>query len=266
MWEKIKKSLLAGMLIGMGVVANTSVENRYLGAALFSLGLITIIQYQAWLFTGKIGYVFDRQYNIKDYIIMLVANCVGAVLVVDAGILARPAMVDEILAVSSAKYDKLFASLLFSGMLCGACVYIAVSVKHIFVTLMAVTVFIICGFEHCIADIPYLLCRRDITFIMILKWLTIVVGNSVGALIMHSLYRSKIKEENDMRSKERLDVFYDELKQIHKDEFQDWRFGQFCSNFFGWLYSTKGIDLFFPEEDDMIKYIKEYAKEIKNEN
>ena len=62
-----------------------------------------------------------------------------------------------------------------------------------------------------------------------------------------------------MRKVERLDGFYDELKKIHKESFPDWRFGQFCSNFFGWLVSEKSIDLFFPEEEEMIEYLKEYA-------
>lgn len=61
-----------------------------------------------------------------------------------------------------------------------------------------------------------------------------------------------------MRNPERLDTFYDTLKDIHKKAFPDWRFGQFCSNFFGWLSSEKKVDLFFPEESQMIKYIKEY--------
>lgn len=64
-----------------------------------------------------------------------------------------------------------------------------------------------------------------------------------------------------MRSPERLDVFYDELKRMHKEHFCDLRFGQLCSNFFGWLMDEKEIDLFFPEEDKMIEYIQEYAGE-----
>ena len=63
-----------------------------------------------------------------------------------------------------------------------------------------------------------------------------------------------------MRNPERLNDFYDEIKQIHKECFPDWRFGQMCSNFFGWLASEKKIDLFFPEEDKMLDYFKEYAK------
>ena len=63
-----------------------------------------------------------------------------------------------------------------------------------------------------------------------------------------------------MRDRKRLDNFYLELCEIHKKYFFDWRFGQFCSNFFSWLYQEKGIDLFFPEEDRMMEYIKEYSK------
>ena len=62
-----------------------------------------------------------------------------------------------------------------------------------------------------------------------------------------------------MRNPDRLDNFYDEFKAIHKKYFPDMRFGQLCSNFFGWLYSTYKKDLFFPEEDEMLKYLREYV-------
>lgn len=62
-----------------------------------------------------------------------------------------------------------------------------------------------------------------------------------------------------MRDSNRLDKFYDEIKKIHKKSFPDLRFGQLLSNFFGWLFSEKCRDPFFPEEDEMIKYFIEYA-------
>ena len=62
-----------------------------------------------------------------------------------------------------------------------------------------------------------------------------------------------------MRDPNRLDKFYDELKAIHKEWFPDLRFGQLYSNFFGWLMQEKGVDLFFPEEERMLKYLKEYV-------
>ena len=63
-----------------------------------------------------------------------------------------------------------------------------------------------------------------------------------------------------MRDPNRLDNFYDEFKKIHKEVFPDWRFGQLCSNFLGWLATVKKIDCFFPEEDRMLQYLREYAK------
>lgn len=63
-----------------------------------------------------------------------------------------------------------------------------------------------------------------------------------------------------MRDPNRLYNFYTELCQIHIEYFPDWRFGQLCSNFFGWLASTKQVDLFFPEEDKMLEYLHEYCK------
>lgn len=64
-----------------------------------------------------------------------------------------------------------------------------------------------------------------------------------------------------MRDPNRLDSFYTELCQIHKKYFPDWRFGQLCSNFFGWLASTKQVDLFFPEENRMLEYLHEYCQQ-----
>lgn len=58
----------------------------------------------------------------------------------------------------------------------------------------------------------------------------------------------------NMRKPERLDSFYDRLKEIHKLSFPDWRFGQLIYN----LMAEIG-DPFFYEEEEMIKIIEEYA-------
>ena len=64
-----------------------------------------------------------------------------------------------------------------------------------------------------------------------------------------------------MRKPERIDEFTKELNRIWKTYFPDWRFGQLCSNSFGWLVSEKKMDLFFPEEEQMITYLREYCGE-----
>jgi hypothetical protein len=50
--------------------------------------------------------------------------------------------------------------------------------------------------------------------------------------------------------------------RLHKKYVPDWRFGQLCSNFFGWLQFTQARDLFFPEEDEMLRWLKEYIREV----
>ena len=64
-----------------------------------------------------------------------------------------------------------------------------------------------------------------------------------------------------IRNPDRIDEFTSELNRIWKTYYPDWRFGQLCSNFFGWLASMKKMDLFFPEESEMLTYLKEYCGE-----
>ena len=65
-----------------------------------------------------------------------------------------------------------------------------------------------------------------------------------------------------MRDINRLDKFYDELKEIHKKHFPDWRFGQLLVNVLAdWQAKTKR-DIFFPEEDEMIQIFRDYVNEV----
>ena len=66
-----------------------------------------------------------------------------------------------------------------------------------------------------------------------------------------------------MRDVNRLDIFYDELKKIHKECFPDWRFGQLINNLERWLQANKGlVDMFYIEEYEMLQYINEFVEYI----
>lgn len=62
-----------------------------------------------------------------------------------------------------------------------------------------------------------------------------------------------------MRDSNRLYPFYQQLTEIHKLSFPDWRFTQFMLNFLGWLQSEKKVDGFYYEEDKALELLKEYA-------
>lgn len=59
-----------------------------------------------------------------------------------------------------------------------------------------------------------------------------------------------------MRDVNRLDKFYNELKQVHAKSFPDWRFGQLICNFINYYG-----DPFYLEEDIFLNKIKEFADE-----
>lgn len=62
-----------------------------------------------------------------------------------------------------------------------------------------------------------------------------------------------------MRDPNRLYSFYNQLLTLHVVKFPDLRFGQLIFNFGEWLHKEKKIDIFYLEEDDFIKYFKEYS-------
>lgn len=72
----MKKSLLAGVLIGLGVIINLQMEQKIIGALLFSFGLITIINMQLPLYTGKVGFL------VKNLPMILCGNLIGIALTI----------------------------------------------------------------------------------------------------------------------------------------------------------------------------------------
>lgn len=65
----------------------------------------------------------------------------------------------------------------------------------------------------------------------------------------------------NIRNPERIDEFTKELNRIWKTYFLDWRFGQLMMNFSSWVQYEKKLDLFFPEEEQMLTYLREFCGE-----
>lgn len=67
-----------------------------------------------------------------------------------------------------------------------------------------------------------------------------------------------------MRDVNRLHSFYNELMKIHMENFPDWRFGQLINNLERWLQVNKKIDdVFYIEENAMLRYINEFVEDLK---
>lgn len=65
-----------------------------------------------------------------------------------------------------------------------------------------------------------------------------------------------------MRDPNRINLFCNDLALYWRKYFPDMRFGQLMCNFFGWVASETGKrrDPFYPEEEKMIEYFKEYCE------
>lgn len=78
-WNTFLKSVPAGVMIGLGVTAFISSENKVFGSILFCLGLFGICAFGFNLFTGKIGYVIPTKNNPNCLMIWL-GNLVGCLI------------------------------------------------------------------------------------------------------------------------------------------------------------------------------------------
>lgn len=164
MSEKITfyvQSLLAGVLIGCGDIVYVVCENKIVGSFLFSLGLISILIKGYPLYTGRIGYVE----GVKDFykpvggmLPMVLTNFAGIAITC---LLANGTRLD-LSSVDAMVQTKISQSWLNAAVLswgCGVMMYLAVNgwrnTQNPILVIMPIMFFILCGFEHCIANFGY---------------------------------------------------------------------------------------------------------------
>lgn len=179
----MKKSIMAGILISMGVCALLNSQYSYLAMILFAFGLYTICKYQLDLFTGKCGYVINAV-TWKDCVKILFINLLVAYI---CGLfIATP----EITEYAKQIVSKWNISILYmvKSIFCGMIMFIAVetykkgSLLGIF---FGVPLFIICGFQHCIANAAIMGAAITISPVIIIA----IIGNWIGAIIANVLLR-----------------------------------------------------------------------------
>lgn len=187
-------AILAGLCIGLGGTVFLSVDNKVVGAALFGIGLLTILAFGFNLFTGKVGYALDNKPSyIGTLAIIWLGNLIGTGLV---ALMIRFTRVYETLAakvqpIVDAKLADDPVSILFLAIGCGMCMFIAVDqykkqesmVKALFV-IFPVMVFILCSFEHCIANMFYFALAGSFTIKTLIYLIVMTAGNSVGGLLI----------------------------------------------------------------------------------
>lgn len=183
---KLFRGALAGALIGLAACVNALVKQAIngdlgtvVGSLMFSVGLIAVVLLQANLYTGKIGYVDDKEKAINAAL-ALVSNLIGAI-AVGSLMLWGNGGIDMV----SAKLSEPIHAWFLNGLGCGALIYLAVEChsksKSVLTLILPVMAFILAGFSHCVADAAY----WAMSGFPAEGWLYIfivILGNSVGSL------------------------------------------------------------------------------------
>ena len=204
-------AVFAGAFIALAGVASTiasAVSGKITAAAVFPIGLIFVIFFGAELFTGnclmpiawlkkKIS-AFDI---LENWLIVLLGNAVGAIFVaflaVHMGTLDT--FKDTILSTANAKVELSFATAFWRGVFCNFLVCLAVWLAKgvesvgakLAVIFLPVFMFVLCGFEHSIANLFYIPAGIFYGVTGALNWWTflgnnllpVLLGNIVGGVL-----------------------------------------------------------------------------------
>lgn len=189
---------LAGFCIGLGgnvylALLNT---NKIVGAILFTVGLFTICTHGLNLFTGKACYIPDNKPSyLGTLAVIWLGNLLGTVLM---ALLVRATRLSETFvesakALCTTKNQDSYLSLFLLAVLCNVLIFIAVDgyknnpheLGKYLSLFFGVSVFILSGSEHSVADMYYYAVSGEILSIDFLsRILTISLGNVVGGILI----------------------------------------------------------------------------------
>lgn len=190
-------AISAAMLISIVSYCNLVSGNSYVGAALFSFGLVIICAYSMSLFTGMAGYITKS--SVPGFLAATGINCVTAFVFGVLGSL-NPACREKAVAVCAGKIDKGILWMFVSAVFCGMLIYLGVDFykkRGSFLGIIfAVPIFVVCGFDHTVADLFYYGASGNYRIEDILLLIAAILGNTLGSNIVRALiYAAKSKEE-----------------------------------------------------------------------
>ncbi len=191
-------ALAAGLCISVGGTVLLSLRDGSLtgsvcGALFFSLGLLTIVTRSLNLFTGKIGYLFSNKPSyLADLLIIWLGNFAGTAL---AGSVLRLCRISHMISERAevmclTKLDDSAISIFILSFFCGVLMYIAVDgykrlsgALSALIVVLPVAVFILCGFEHVVANMFYF-AVAGMWNAKVFGYLAVMtLGNSAGSIV-----------------------------------------------------------------------------------
>ena len=193
----LSDGIVSGIFLCVGCCVSMSVESKPLGAFLFSLGLCAIIVFKFGLFTGKAGYMAVKPLSyVLEVVLTFIGNATGAAI---GGFLLNltrlgATLSEKAAAITATKFADSPLSIFVLAVFCGILMFTAVDgnkratekgdfVMSLFIVVLPVMVFILCGFNHCIADTCYFFISKCANASQAaVYFLCAVLGNAVGCM------------------------------------------------------------------------------------
>ncbi|MBR1891472.1 MAG: formate/nitrite transporter family protein [Clostridia bacterium] len=185
---------MAGVSISVGCVAYLSSGSKIIGSLVFAVGLFMIIFLNFNLYTGKICFALGKKPSyILDLAVIWLGDFLGAAGSAQILSLTRLSSLYNVAqGIVAAKLTDGFLSLFVLGVCCNIMIFLAVygvanfkgEIAKMLALLFGVSIFVLCGFEHCVADMFYFTFARAWSFDAILRILVITLGNTVGGLLV----------------------------------------------------------------------------------
>lgn len=212
----VVSSLLSGFFITIGATVylcclkdGNDFNAKIWGSIFFGIGLFSIIQWHTWLYTGKVGQALDHK--PKFIIDLLICCIVNIIAVISLSLLFKLTNMGQSLndisnSIVTKKQEAPWYSILITSFGCGMMIYIAVKGQHvcpspigkIVLVFFSVSVFILAGFDHVIANASYYTYAGYIDWKTVLYFIIMAIGNGLGSIFLDGL----LKLQNYLRPKE----------------------------------------------------------------
>ena len=213
MLKKLFNGIAAGIMISLGgsvylacyadYLKTGLPSSKYLGAFFFSVGLLCIYAKGYALYTGKIGFIMEKHDKdaISTILFSLLGNMLATCLLGMVAAYAVPDMATAAVHVCTSKLSQSFLQTLIRAIFCGILMYHAVVIycdhnKQIAGILLCVPVFIICGFEHSVANMFYFGASGIVSWEAFGYLWTVILGNSLGGVLLPLVTMVGKKETN----------------------------------------------------------------------
>ena len=194
MIKTVVKAMLAGISISFGSIVYLSLENHVVGAVLFLVGLFTIYVFDYYLFTGKVCYIVNKPLSYLWFCLQIFAgNILGAM---SMGYMVRGTKLAKLIDVVTVVVDKKLSDTLYSsfmmGILCGFLIGIAIlgyatikdEIGRYIALFLPIIVFILSGYEHCIANAFYFSFANAWSGTTVIYLVVVALGNTIGGMFI----------------------------------------------------------------------------------